>query len=309
MKYPLVSIVIPVYNRENIISDAIRSAMSQTYENIEIIIVDNNSTDNTWKVLQEYAKLDNRIKIFQNNENIGPVLNWNECFKKARGEYIKIQWSDDWMNDKFVEKAIALFDGDTAFVLSGYSVTDGIKSIIDIDFKPIYDTISYIEMMLSINKYNFPVSPGCAVFRRRDILENFYCDAIPNGDNLNSMNNGAGNDLLLYLTVALKYKYIKTTETIDNYFRTHSSSFSISDKKISIYYCWALLYFIKTNDRFSHYNNIFKVNIFFKKMLDKMFLNAYKSIGYDINSYKDIIDIIRFLFKKIFLKINTVFSK
>ena len=78
---PLVSIVIPVYNRELYIEDAIRSAISQTYQNIEIIIVDNCSTDSTWDILNEWEKKDNRIKIFQNDSNIGPVLNWNECFR------------------------------------------------------------------------------------------------------------------------------------------------------------------------------------------------------------------------------------
>ena len=51
---PLVSILIPVYNREKYIGEAIESAINQTYKNIEVIIVDNCSTDNTWKILQDY---------------------------------------------------------------------------------------------------------------------------------------------------------------------------------------------------------------------------------------------------------------
>ena len=65
---PLVSILIPVYNRASIVSRAIDSALSQTYSNIEIIIVDNNSTDSTWDILLKYKQRDSRIKIFKNEQ-------------------------------------------------------------------------------------------------------------------------------------------------------------------------------------------------------------------------------------------------
>lgn len=68
----LVSILIPVYNRENLIEETVQSALNQTYKNIEIIVVDNQSTDNTWEILQKLASQDERIKIFQNNTNIRP---------------------------------------------------------------------------------------------------------------------------------------------------------------------------------------------------------------------------------------------
>lgn len=85
----LVSILIPVYNRENLVGETIESAINQTYKNIEIIIVDNCSTDNTWQVLQDYAQKDNRIRIFQNPENIGLVRNWERCIDVANNRYYK----------------------------------------------------------------------------------------------------------------------------------------------------------------------------------------------------------------------------
>ncbi|MFK2298794.1 glycosyltransferase family 2 protein [Bacteroides fragilis] len=104
MNNPLVSIVIPTYNREQYIEDAIKSAINQTYRNIEIIIVDNCSTDSTWDILNRWAERDERIKVFRNKMNIGPVLNWNECFEHTSGDFIKILWSDDWMAIDFIEK-------------------------------------------------------------------------------------------------------------------------------------------------------------------------------------------------------------
>ena len=73
---PLVSILIPVYNRERIVVRALESAINQTYKHIEIICVDNCSTDNTYSVLLEYANRDHRIKVYRQSENLGPVRNW-----------------------------------------------------------------------------------------------------------------------------------------------------------------------------------------------------------------------------------------
>ena len=100
----LVSILIPVYNRDKFIEETINSALSQTYQNIEIIIVDNNSTDNTWRIIKKYTKKDNRIKAFKNDTNIGPVRNWKKCTDKADGEFGKILWSDDLIAPEFIEK-------------------------------------------------------------------------------------------------------------------------------------------------------------------------------------------------------------
>ncbi len=298
---PLVSVAIPVYNREHLISKTIESAINQTYKNIEVIIVDNNSTDNTWRILEKYASIDSRIKIFQNSENIGPVRNWNECFKRATGEYIKILWSDDWMGNDFIEKAVKLFDAETSFILSGYEITDGIKCYESISFKEKYEVDYYLNSLLLLNKDGFPVSPGAGLFRRKDILNSFCFDPIPNKDNLNSMNNGAGNDLLLYLNTALRYKYIKTTMSVDNHFRHHASSFSVLDKKIDIYYLWAKLFFIQSNN-LQQIENKFKALLFIRKLKNNLINSVFKSTLLEIRSFNDLLEISSFFIKKCFSK-------
>jgi len=241
---PLVSIVIPVYNRELYIEDAIRSAISQTYQNIEIIIVDNCSTDSTWDILNEWEKKDNRIKIFQNDSNIGPVLNWNECFRHASGEYIKILWSDDWISHKFVEKCLSVFEKNTAFVLSGYQIVAKKMVLSEVVFKKnIYSVLEYLNNILLYNREGFPVSPGCAMFRTKDILAGFIVD-IPNDDGLDSKKNGAGNDLLLFLNTVVNYTSISTISGVDSYFRSHEESFSVANQ-LDLYYEWAKVFFIR----------------------------------------------------------------
>lgn len=95
----LVSVVIPVHNRENTIKRAIGSVLCQTYSNLEVIIVDDASTDNTIKIINEYN--DNRIKLVCQNERGGANKARNIGIAKSEGEYIAFQDSDDeWLPDK-----------------------------------------------------------------------------------------------------------------------------------------------------------------------------------------------------------------
>lgn len=106
-KKPLVSVCIPTYNAEKTVVNTVRSILNQTYQNLEIIIVDNASTDNTLALLQKFE--DPRIKIYKNEENIGAEKNWNRCIGLARGEYIAIFHADDLYNPDMVEKQVRAF--------------------------------------------------------------------------------------------------------------------------------------------------------------------------------------------------------
>jgi len=108
---PLVSIVITSYNRVGMISEAIESALQQDYENLEIIISDNCSTDNTLEVIQKY-KSDPRIKIFCNETNIGMIGNFKVSIETyARGKYFVNLCSDDLLSyPGFISDAVKLMD-------------------------------------------------------------------------------------------------------------------------------------------------------------------------------------------------------
>ena len=73
---PKISVIIPTYNREDFIADCIESAINQDYPNLEIIVVDNNSIDRTFEIANAYSYVYKNIKVFKNNENLGPVKNW-----------------------------------------------------------------------------------------------------------------------------------------------------------------------------------------------------------------------------------------
>lgn len=107
--HPLVSICIPTFNREGLIWRAIESSIHQTYANIEIVVVDNASTDNTREVVLKYAARDKRIKYFENTTNIGSGNNYLKCAEYATGEYAQALGSDDWLSRNYIEEGVRNF--------------------------------------------------------------------------------------------------------------------------------------------------------------------------------------------------------
>ena len=103
---PTVSVVMPVYNREDLVARAIESILSQTFTDFEFIIVDDGSTDHTSKVLHDYAKIDRRIKIIRNETNRGIPFSRNRGLQAARGTYIATMDSDDYSVPERLAKSV-----------------------------------------------------------------------------------------------------------------------------------------------------------------------------------------------------------
>jgi len=104
---PLVSICIPTYNRAWMVGRAIGSALGQTYRNIEVIVVDNASTDATDEVVAAFS--DKRLKYVKNDRNLGLFGNFNRCIELAQGEFIHILHSDDYIDPEFTQTSIRFF--------------------------------------------------------------------------------------------------------------------------------------------------------------------------------------------------------
>lgn len=102
-KYPLVSVIIPTYNGSKTIRRAIESALNQTYPNIEVVVVNDASTDNTLEVLKEIK--DKRLKIFNHEINKERSISRNDAMKFAKGEYLAFLDDDDeWLKDKITKQ-------------------------------------------------------------------------------------------------------------------------------------------------------------------------------------------------------------
>jgi len=92
---PLVSVLMTCYNREDYVSEAIESVLASTYSNFELIIVDDCSTDKTVEIVKDYEKSDSRIKVYQNEVNLGDYPNRIRAASYANGKYLKYLDSDD----------------------------------------------------------------------------------------------------------------------------------------------------------------------------------------------------------------------
>jgi glycosyltransferase involved in cell wall biosynthesis len=104
----LVSICMPTYNGAQFLGKAIESALSQTHTDIELLICDDASEDDTLRIAKEYATRDPRIKIHCNKQRLGLAGNWNRCIELSAGEWVKFLFQDDYLESTCLERLLSL---------------------------------------------------------------------------------------------------------------------------------------------------------------------------------------------------------
>ena len=114
----LVSIGLPVYNGDRYLAEAIESILAQTYDNIELIICDNASTDRTQGICEAFQRRDHRVRYVRNPENIGGNRNFRKTFELSRGRYFKWASHDDNLAPDFIASCLAVLEKDDDVVLS-----------------------------------------------------------------------------------------------------------------------------------------------------------------------------------------------
>lgn len=121
MENNLVSVIIPAYNHENYVQETIRSIIAQTYQNIEIIVIDDGSKDSTWQKIEEMRKeCDNRFVnvYFETKNNEGTCATLNKLIAKAKGKYVYLIASDDLAKPKAIETEALFLDNNPDYVLA-----------------------------------------------------------------------------------------------------------------------------------------------------------------------------------------------
>lgn len=117
----LVSIIVPIYNNENYIVRCVKSIMQQTYHNLEIILINDGSSDRSEEICKDLQKSDFRIKYYY-QENAGPSAARNLGLKMATGDFISFVDSDDYIEKNFIENMIKSADVNVDIVISGYKI-------------------------------------------------------------------------------------------------------------------------------------------------------------------------------------------
>ena len=125
---PLVSVIIPVFNVELYLRQCLDSVINQTYKNLEILVIDDGSTDNCGKICDEYEK-DRRVKVFH-TENRGLSAATNLGLDNATGDYISFIDSDDWIDVDFLKRQIESIDDADVLCISKYEgIYNGLEAL------------------------------------------------------------------------------------------------------------------------------------------------------------------------------------
>ena len=177
MSEPKISIIIPVYNVEKYLAECLDSCMNQALEDIEIICVDDCSTDNSYKILEEYQQKDSRIKIFRHEKNKKQGAARNKGLEIATGEYVWFVDSDDYIDTKACQ---ILYD-----TIKEFDVDMLCFSAVQFNEKRHFAYHLYHHQGIQINKVyhpktnwkeirfsNFNVSP-CMYLTKRNIIQKF----------------------------------------------------------------------------------------------------------------------------------------
>jgi len=172
---PLVSVLIPTYNSELYIKDTLESILHQTYKALEIVIIDDASTDSTLKIVRRYK--DERIKLHVNDKNLGISGNMNKGIKLSHGKYLAIMDADDWSYPYRIEEQVQLMEQNSKVVLcSGYmDICDENLKFKNTRTYPITDK----EIRKAIVTYD-PISHPASMWRMSELLKTgLYSEKFP----------------------------------------------------------------------------------------------------------------------------------
>lgn len=215
---PLVSVIIPNYNHAPFLRERIDSVINQTYPNFEIIILDDNSTDNSKEIIESYKHNPKISRIVYNEVNSGSTFRqWQKGLSLANGEWIWIAESDDVAHPDFLYRLMAgcLSDTDVVLAFSALSLIDSNSDSLHITLqrtyqrKPINDGKVFIKHNMLFG--NHILNASSAIFKKDAALK------IPNAF---TTFRGAG-DYLFWIEIARQGKIYKDSKVLD-YFRQHN---------------------------------------------------------------------------------------
>jgi glycosyltransferase involved in cell wall biosynthesis len=188
---PRVSIGLPVYNGENYVREAIGSILAQTYADLELVVGDNASSDDTEEIVRSYADGDSRVIYHRHPRNAGAAQNYNFVFRRARGELFKWAAHDDVLAATFVERCVAALDSTPGAVLAftGTSIIDeGANRIEDHRYTAPWNGTSaserFTSLLLQPESYAFRCFPISGLIRASQLRRTSLIGGFQSADHL-----------------------------------------------------------------------------------------------------------------------------
>lgn len=206
---PVISIIIPVYNVEKYLARCINSILKQTYHNFEIILLDDGSSDNSYKIMKKYSLKDKRI-IIEHHDNIGPALTRNMGINMARGKYIMFIDSDDYVLSDYLEHyVVAIENGKYDLVIGGYQKITG----------------THIEFVRKLKNGEFSkymvTGPVCKLYKKSFLVNN----------HIEFLNTTASEDVYFNVLAYSKNPRIKIINDIGYFYYYNPKSLSNTKHK------------------------------------------------------------------------------
>ena len=207
MKRPAVTVIIPAYNAEKYIGKCIESVLGQSWQNFEILVIDDGSTDGTGKVVKDYVKQDARVKYVK-QKNMGVAKTRNKGVKMAEGEFVAFIDNDDYIDKDYLEK-LRPREGEEV-VISGFKRPDENGKIVS-------------EMRLKNTEWSrfMNPTPWAKMYRKDFILKN----------EIEFLDNNIGEDIYFNLVAMLLAKEVRIIDYVGyNWFYNRKSVSSTAHK-------------------------------------------------------------------------------
>ncbi len=218
------SVIIPNYNRENSVIKAIESVLNQSYNNFELIIVDDCSTDNSFKVVN--AIEDSRIKLFKLEKNSGAAAARNYGIRNSTGKYISFLDSDDQFEPNFLLESLNTLietTKDVGFMWTGIRLKYPlIDKAIEQNWNPIKRGSTYLTFL-----HDLKIGTGAGITLKKEVIEKCgnFDQTLP-----------AAEDTEFFLRISQKYNYASSDKILINIYRDDKDRLSKNLKKVAIAY-------------------------------------------------------------------------
>lgn len=216
---PKISVIVPVYNVEQYLPNCINSILTQTFTDFELLLIDDGSKDNSGKICDEYAKIDQRIIVFH-KKNGGVSSARNFGLQEARGEWVTFVDSDDWINTKALENYISnSLSNDTLYIQQAFTVKSGNYNYWPAKFKNISIHLNHVSDYTYLNDILIYGTPWGKLYNMGIIKKNHIL-----------FNEGLSlhEDHCFYFDYISFIHKIKLTEKIGYYYRVEDNSSSLS---------------------------------------------------------------------------------
>lgn len=211
-----IDILMATYNGEKYLVEQIESILNQTYSDFNLLIYDDNSTDSTIKILKEYERKDERIKVFFNEKNVGSNKNFRNLLKKVTNNFFMFCDQDDvWHNDKIEKSLKKIIEEKADLVFTDLEIVDENLQLVNKSFnkkKKYYRKIMLYSDFRRVFLYN--VVTGCTILCKSKYIKDFLKF---------SYNKNILHDHILALLVSLKGKVTYLNESTIKY-RQHSNN-------------------------------------------------------------------------------------